>query len=155
MDVSEISASDLAALLNVHLGDDARQDIIVVDIRPFHRYSAGHIIGAVHANVSKLFYKKLLNGEMSVSDLLNIDSFRDMYKGVREAGGTAVIYDESSLTLTAVPQLTPLFSALRRELTHVAFLKGGYEGFRVDNKALLYKTDSPSGRALSIDVCQC
>ena len=119
---SELGCRELAELLT------ASRPAVLIDVRQFQRFTTSHIRHAVHANVSKLFFKRLQNGTMLPAELFS-DAFRPSYVQARDARGVAVVYDQSAPSLESLESLRPVLAALQRDLGQVMVLRGGFDAF--------------------------
>ncbi|XP_033110837.1 dual specificity protein phosphatase 10-like [Anneissia japonica] len=107
------------------------ENIIIIDSRPFTEFTKRHIQGAFNVLMNPMRRRRLLDGKMTVADMISCERGRLQLKN--RAVHEVVLYDEDSDTLDNVPANSAvkcLVTSLEKEgAISVFLLKGGMKEF--------------------------
>ena len=121
--VRTVSAADLASRIKVP------KPFLLLDCRTFVAFNASHIKSAVNVSCSdRLSRKRLLEGRLSLVDLIPSKEGKDLYK--KRKTKDIIIYDESASDIDTISSTDPLYivlSHLLRESMEVRVLQGKRE----------------------------
>ncbi|KAJ3339913.1 hypothetical protein HDU93_007687 [Gonapodya sp. JEL0774] len=106
-------------------------NVLLVDVRPPTDFSRAHIVGAVNLNVPSTLLKREGYNHTKMADLVGGDTGKALRK--LETFSNIIVYDTDSENALPNTSLLSTLVKLEKSATGgciVAFLNGGFEGFR-------------------------
>ena len=117
--IATITPSQLAARMSAYL---------VVDVRVYCAFKAGHIAGAVHANTARIMTDRLAKGTDTVFGLVT-ERFRAAFTEAHLAKTIAICDNSPAFSSSGMSPVSTFCAALVKLGCSMSYLEGGYAGF--------------------------
>jgi len=141
-DESAISPRDLVELIN------SEEPLLLLDCRTFLAFNANRINSALNVSCSdRITRKRLLDGKIGIVDIISGQEAKDLYRKL-ESEAKIVVYDESTMQLSSLPETTSLHLLTKSLLKHgkqSRFLKGGLQEFLKHYSIMCTQPDASLG----------